>query len=86
MLSEKGHKEPNMTRSEITRVNDVLKWAQRHDLCMFYDVLATVPRLMEFVYVLAAHVVVRLREEFLGVPINPGPPIANTQGATPRKE
>jgi hypothetical protein len=41
---------------------------------------------MEFVYAPVVHMAVRLREEFLRVPINLGPPAANTQGATPRKD
>ena len=56
-LSEKGHQAPRLTPSEIARVNDVLDWAQRHDSQMLYDVMCTVSRLMEFVYVLAAHVI-----------------------------
>ena len=53
---------------------------------MLYDVLATVPRLMEFVYAPAAHVSVKLTEEVARVPINPGPPTTNTRGATPQKD
>jgi hypothetical protein len=77
-LSTKGQQEPNLTRVEMARVNDVLRWAQKHDLCMFYSVLASVSRLMEFIYVPTAHVAVRLREETLRIPVNPGPPVANT--------
>ena len=41
---------------------------------------------MEFVYEPAVHVSVKLTKEVTRVPINPGPPAANTQGATSRKE
>jgi hypothetical protein len=67
-------------------VNEVQRWAQKHDHCMLYGVLAMVPRLMEFVYGQAGHVAVRLIEEFLGDLVNLGPLVANTRGATPRKE
>ena len=53
---------------------------------MLYDVLCTILRLMEFVYVPAAHVSVKLIEEVARVPINPGLPATNTRSATPRKE
>jgi hypothetical protein len=85
-LFEKGHQEPNLTRSELARVNDVLRWAQRHDPCTFYGVLVLVSRLMEFVYALVAHVLVKLTEEVTKVPINQGgPPAANTWGCYPPK-
>ena len=41
---------------------------------------------MEFVYAPAAHVSVRLIEEVTRVQFNPGPPAANTRGATPQKD
>ena len=53
---------------------------------MLYDVLCMIPRLMEFVYSLAAHVSVKLTKEVARVQFNLGPPAANTQGATPRKD
>jgi hypothetical protein len=59
-LLERGGQEPNLTRSELARVNEVQRWAQKHDHCMLYGVLAMVPRLMEFVYGQAGHVAVRL--------------------------
>ena len=40
---------------------------------------------MEFIYVLAAHVLVKLIEEVAKVPINPSVLAANTRGATPQK-
>ena len=53
---------------------------------MLFEVLCTVPRLMEFVYVPTAHVAVKLTEEVARVRFNPGPLAANTRGATPRKD
>ena len=53
---------------------------------MLFEVLCTVPRLMEFVYVPTAHVTVKLTEEVARIRFNPGPPAANTRGATPRKD
>ena len=53
---------------------------------MLFEVLCTVPRLMEFVYAPAAHVAVKLTEEVARVRFNPGPHAVNTRGATPRKE
>ena len=72
--------------SEIAWVDNIIKWAQRHNSCMVYNVLGTVPRLMEFVYAPVAHVLVKLTEEVARVPISLGPPAANTRGATPRKD
>ena len=63
MLSKKGHQVPRLTPNEISRVNDVLDWARRHDTSMLFEVLCMVPRLMEFVYAPAAHVAVKLTEE-----------------------
>jgi hypothetical protein len=54
---------------------------------MFYGVLASILRLMEFVYLPAAHILVKLTKEVTKVPINQGDPsAANTRGATPRKD
>jgi hypothetical protein len=86
VLSQRGHQEPVLTSGELAQFDKVLKWVQRHDVCTFYGILAFVPRLMEFVYAPAAHMAIRLREEFLRVPINLGPPAANTRGSTPRKD
>ena len=83
VLSEKGYHAPQLTLSEIARVNDVLNWAHRHDTSMLYDVLCIVPRLMEFVYAPTRHVAVKLTEEFATVRFNPGPSATNTRGATP---
>ena len=83
VLSEKGYQAPRLTLSEIARVNDVLDWAQRHDSSMLYDVLCTVPRLMEFVYAPTAHVSVKMTEEVARVLFNLGPSTTNTRGATP---
>jgi hypothetical protein len=84
VLSQRGHQV--LTPGELARVDKVLKWVQRHDTCTFYGVLAFVSRLMEFVYAPTVHMAVRLREEFLRVPINLGLPAANTRGATPCKD
>ena len=86
MLSEKRHHAPRQMPNEISRVNDILDWARRHDTSMLFKVLCTVLRLMEFVYVPAAHVAVKLTEEVARVRFNPGPPAANTRGVTPRKD
>ena len=86
MLSEKGHHAPRLTPDEISRVNDVLDWAKRHDLSMLFEVLCIVPRVIEFVYKPAAHAAVKMTEEAARVRFNPGPPVANTRGATPRKD
>jgi hypothetical protein len=51
-----------------------------------FAVLGSVLRLMELVYVSAGHMVVELRKELLGVPVNPSPPAVNTRGVTPRKD
>ena len=80
MLSEKGHQAPRLTLNEITQVNDVLDWAKRHDTSLLFEVLCTVPRLMEFIYAPAAHVAVKLTEEVARVQFNHSPPIANTRG------
>ena len=86
MLLEKGHQAPRLTLNEITRVNNVLDWAKRHDTSMIFEVLCTVPRLIEFVYAPAAYVAVKLTKEVAGVRFNPGPFATNTRGATPRKD
>jgi hypothetical protein len=85
MLSERGHQELVLTSGELARVNKVLKWAQKHDVCTFYGMLASILRLMEFVYVPAAHVSVKLTEEVTRVLVNLGPLDANTWGATPER-
>ena len=53
---------------------------------MLYDVLCTVPRLMEFVYAPAGHVSVKLTKEVARVRFNLGLPATNTQSATPQKD
>ena len=53
---------------------------------MLFEVLCTVLRLIEFVYKPAAHAAVKITEEVTRVRFNPGPPAANTRGATPRKD
>ena len=53
---------------------------------MLFEVLCIVPRLIEFVYKHAAHAAVKMTEEVARVRFNPGPPVANTRGATPRKD
>ena len=53
---------------------------------MLYDMLCTVPRLMEFVHALVAHVVVKQTEEVSKVRFNSSPPAANTRGATLQKD
>ena len=63
MLSKKGHHAPRLTPNEVSRVNDVLNWARKHDSRMLFEVLCIVPRLMEFVYKLAVHAAVKLTEE-----------------------
>ena len=55
-------------------------------MSMLFDVLCTVPRLVEFVYAPTGHVLVKLTEEVAKVRFNLGPPVANTRGATPRKD
>ena len=85
MLFEMSNQEPILTIDESTRVNDVLQWAWLHDNCTFYDVLGSVPRLMEFVYVPAGYVSVKLLGEVAMILVNPSPPAANTRGATPKK-
>jgi hypothetical protein len=75
-----------LTSGEQTRVNDVLKWAQKHDAYAFYGMLVSVLRFMEFAYVRATHVFVKLTEEVTRVPVNLGPFETNTLGATPRKD
>jgi hypothetical protein len=85
-LFENGGQEPRLTPSELARVNEVQQWAQKHESCLLFGVLGSVPRLMELVYVLASHVVVALRSEYPRVPANPGLPAVNTRGATPQKD
>ena len=53
---------------------------------MLFEVLCTIPRLIEFVYVPVAHMVVKLTEEVARVQFNSSPPTANTRGAIPRKD
>jgi hypothetical protein len=86
VLSERGHQELVLTLSELAQVNKVLKWAQKHDACTFYGMLASVSRLMEFVYTPAVHMSVKLTEEVARVLVNLGPPVANTRGVTPRMD
>jgi hypothetical protein len=63
----------------------VLDWAKKHDESMLFEVLCSVPRLIEFVYKPAAHAAVKITEDLVRVRLNPGPPAANTRGASPRK-
>jgi hypothetical protein len=86
ILSKKGHKAPRLTPNEIAWVNDVLDWVKKHDSSMLFEVLCTVPRLMEFVYKPAVHAAVKITEDIVRVRFNPGPPTANIRGATPRKD
>jgi hypothetical protein len=85
MLSERGGREPRLTPKEVARVEEVLKWARRHESSLTFEVLGSVPRLMELVYAPAGHVSVELTRKLVRVPIDPSPPAANTRGATPRK-
>jgi hypothetical protein len=85
MLSERGGREPRLTPKELARVEEVLKWARRHESSLTFEVLGSVPRLMELVYAPAGHVSVGLTKELVRVPLDPSPPAANTRGATPRK-
>ena len=78
MLPKKEHHAPRLTPNEISQVNDVLDWVRKHDSTMLFEVLCTVPRLIEFVY--------KPTTEVARVRFNPGPPVANTQGATPQKD
>jgi hypothetical protein len=86
MLSEKGGQEPRLTLDELARVDEVQRWAQRHESCLTYTVLGSVSRLMEMVYEPTGHVAVELRKELLRVPLHPIPLAANTRGATPQKD
>ena len=63
MLSKKGHHAPRLMPNEVSRVNDVLDWARKHDSSMLFEVLCTVPRLMEFVYKPTAHAAVKITKE-----------------------
>jgi hypothetical protein len=85
VLSERGGREPRLTPKEVARVDEVLKWARRHESSLTFEVLGSVRRLMELVYAPAGHVSVELTRELVRVPIDPSPPAANTRGATPRK-
>jgi hypothetical protein len=85
MLSERGGQEPRLTPKELVRVDEVLKWARRHESSLTFEVLGSVLRLMELVYAPAGHVAVELTRELVRVPLDPSPPAANTRGATPRK-
>jgi hypothetical protein len=62
-LSEKGGQEPCLTPNELARVNEVYQWVRKHELCLNYAILGSVPRLMELVYEPVGHVVVALRKE-----------------------
>jgi hypothetical protein len=62
------------------------QWTRKHESCLNYVVLDTVPRLMEMVYAPAGHVAVALKNEFFRGPANQSPPAVNTRGATPRKD
>ena len=86
LLSEKGHHAPRLTSDEISQVNDVLDWARKHDSSMLFEVLCTVPKLVEFIYKPAGHATVKITEEVARVRFNYSPPAANTQGVTPRKD
>ena len=83
---KKGHKAPCLTPNEIARVNDMLDWVKKHGDCMPFEVLCSVPRLIEFVYKPAAHAAVKITEDFVRVRFNHGSHAENTRGATPRKD
>ena len=73
-----------MTNEEIKWVNDIIQWSQTHENGMFFDSLATVSRLSEFVYDVEAFMVSRRpMGETARIPVDPSPPTTNTQGATP---
>ena len=84
MPAERANQEPILTKDELTRVNDVLKWSRLHDDYIYYGVLGSVLRLMEFVYMPATHMSSKPVGEATRIPVNPSPLAANTWGATPK--
>jgi hypothetical protein len=84
-LFEQGGQEPHLTPDELAWVDEVHRWARRHESCLNYAVLGSILRLMEMVYVPTGHVAIELRKELLGVPFNLSPPAVNTRGASLRK-
>jgi hypothetical protein len=85
MLSEKGSREPRLTPDELIRVSEVQKWARKHESCLTFEMLGSVPRLMEMVYAPAGHVAVELVKELIRVPLDPSPPAVNTRGLPPER-
>jgi hypothetical protein len=83
VLSEKGFREPCLTPNELAWVDEVYKWARKHDACLTYAMLGSVLRLMEMVYASAGHVAVKMRKELIKVPFDNSPSAANARGATP---
>ena len=87
MLSNKAHQEPVLTNEELQLVNEVIQWFRTHEKCMYFDVLATVPRLMEFVYEIGIFgIASRPAGDSTRIPINLGHPAMNTRGATLQKD
>ena len=54
MPSDRANKEPILTKDELNWVNEIIKWSQIHDDCMYFGVLVLVPGLMEFMYATSA--------------------------------
>ena len=79
LVSDQALKEPILTVEETKRVNDIIQWSRTHEGFIFSDWLASVSRLLKFIYDVEAFMVprrpvgatVRLR-------INPSPLVANT--------
>ena len=74
----------DLALKEMARVKDIIHWSWTHEKFMFYDWLASVLRLLEFVYDVEAFMVPRrpvtVTTRFL---VDRSPPATNTLGATP---
>jgi hypothetical protein len=84
MPSDRASQEPILTKEELTQVNNVIQWSQTHEESVYFGVLVTVLRLMEFVYETnVTWATSRSVGESARVSVDPSPSVANTRGATP---
>ena len=80
-----ANKEPILTEDELAQISKIFLWAQMHDDCMLFSQLVTVPRLVEFVYLVvntASGSRKRPMDKTTRVPVDRSPLATNTQGAT----
>ena len=81
--SNRANKEPILTKDELNRVNKIIKCSRMHNDCMYFGVLVSMSRLMEFVYATAADWSSKSASESTRIPVDSSPP--TTWGATPKR-